>query len=54
MDIIKVQETERELKRMAKLLKCGIFEVSGRVEALINRINLLEKERDRLWILHTH
>jgi hypothetical protein len=51
MDLQKIREMESELKRLAKLLKCGMFEVAARAEALINRIKLLKKERDRLWTL---
>jgi hypothetical protein len=53
MDLKKILEMESELKRLATLLKCGIFEVADRAEKLINRIELLQKERDELWTLVT-
>jgi hypothetical protein len=39
---------EMELKKMAKLFKCGIFEVAEKAEKLINNIRKLERERNRL------
>jgi hypothetical protein len=48
MDLQKIREMESELKGLARLLKCGIFEVADRVKKLINRIELLQKERDEL------
>ena len=43
-----IQAMESTIDRIAKLLKCKKFEVADRVEALFNRIKLLEKERNKL------
>ena len=47
-EIKQYQETEKELKKLAKLLKCGIFEVAETLEKLINHIEKLEQERNSL------
>ena len=48
IDLQVVQDNETELKRLAKLLKCGIFDVAETYEKVINHIKNLEIERDEL------
>ena len=39
---------EKELKELARILKCDVFEVADNVAKLIENIRELEEERDRL------
>ena len=47
-ELIKYQIMEADLKKMAKVLKCDIFDVAKTVEKNLKRIKALEKDVKRL------
>jgi hypothetical protein len=46
----RIKKMEDDLKAIAKVLKCGIFEVTDRVGKFLARMELLQREVDELKI----
>lgn len=47
-ELYEIWIAERELRSLAKLLKCGMFDVADRVENLVRHVEELEAEKEKL------